>query len=333
MQQKPLLSIIVPMYNRRRYIMECVNSIRQQTFADWELILVDDASTDGTPALCKAAFCGDRRIKVVMQAQNQGVSAARNRGLELAQGEYVTFVDSDDFLLADGLHHMMGIALAHQPDVIWSMGRYYKKAAQEELLPAPDEAGSMQDLAELSPDIGERVQLVYASSAWIGAVWNRMYRRQFLKENQLRFELLSANEDTLFNFLCLFHARKYMVTTKLYYVYRLSDDSILRQDKYLDHLTRHVQDTFKLSAILWRSLQAIPYFQQYPEAADKVMEKLSGYMLEMPQHWGFYPTPPEHRQTVADCVRNALAADFGDKAWLVQYLYRQFMESQGRGRT
>lgn len=82
MQQKPLLSIIVPMYNRRQYILDCVNSIRQQAFRQWELLLVDDASTDGTTALCRAAFSGDSRIKIVVQPQNQGVSAARNRGLE-----------------------------------------------------------------------------------------------------------------------------------------------------------------------------------------------------------------------------------------------------------
>ena len=329
MQQKPLLSIIVPMYNRRQYILECVNSIRQQTFADWELLLIDDASTDGTPALCKAAYCGDRRIKVVMQAQNQGVSAARNRGLELAQGDYVTFVDSDDFLLTDGLQHMMGIALGQQADVVWSMGRYYKKADTEVLLPAPDDAGNVQDWTMLPQDIGQRVHLVYSSSAWTGAVWNRIYRRHFLQEQQLQFEQISANEDTLFNFICLCRAQKYMLTTKLYYVYRLSDDSILRKGKDLTNLKQQVQDTFKLSAILWNILQAMPYFSQHPEEADKVMVKLSGYMLEMPRTWRFFPTPPEYRQVVADCVREALTAEFGDKAWLVQYLYRQWMEKQG----
>lgn len=333
MQQKPLLSIIVPMYNRRQYILDCVNSIRQQSFRQWELLLVDDASTDGTPALCRAAFSGDSRIKIVVQPQNQGVSAARNRGLELAQGEYVTFVDSDDFLLPEGLQHMMNIALSQPVDVVWSMGRYYKKADAEELIPAPDDAGTLQDLTRLSLDIGERVQLVCNSSAWTGAVWNRIYRRQFLQELQLKFEPLTANEDTLFNFICLFRARNYMLTTKLYYVYRLSEDSILRKEKDLTSLERQVQDTFKLSGILWQNLQAIPYFQQQPEAADRVMEKISGYMLEMPCKWGFFPPPPEYRQVVADCVREAITAEFGDKAWLVQYLYRQWMENQGRGRT
>lgn len=333
MQQKPLLSIIVPMYNRRQYILECVNSIRQQTFTRWELLLIDDASTDGTPALCRAAFSGDSRIKIVLQPQNQGVSAARNRGLELAQGDYVTFVDSDDFLLPEGLQDMMDIALSQPVDVVWSMGRYYKQADAEELIPAPDDTGVGQDVTMLSQDMSERVQLVCNSPAWTGAVWNRIYRRQFLQELPLNFEQLTANEDTLFNFICLFRARNYMLTTKLYYVYRLSEDSILRKAKDLTSLEWQVQDTFKLSGILWRNLQAIPYFQQHPEDADKVMEKLSGYMLEMPCKWGFFPTPPEYRQVVADCVREAITTEFGDKAWLVQYLYRQWMENQGRGRT
>lgn len=329
---KPRLSIIVPMYNRRAYIEECVASIRRQTYTDWELWLVDDASTDGTVDLCRDLMQADSRIKLAEQPYNQGVSAARNLGLEMAQGDYITFVDSDDYLLPEGLAHMMRVAAAAKADVVWSRGRYYDQGAEQPLLTAFDGSEERQGVRQLPLDIGARITLIFQHSGWIGAVWNRIYRRDFLEQHHLRFAKLSANEDTLFNFICLCKARKYLITDELYYVYRLSEDSILRKEKTLDNLEVQVQDTFRLTELLWQKLEELPYFSEHPEMREMVMERVIGYMLEMPCLWGFFPTPAEYQQVVAKSVREALEADFGDKAWLVQYLYRQYMEQQGRGR-
>ena len=329
MKDRPNLTIIVPMYNREAYICECVTSIQQQTYTDWELLLVDDASTDETVAICRNLQRFDDRIKIFKQMQNQGVSAARNCGLQAAQGKYVTFVDSDDYLMPDGLAHMMKLASAGQADVVWSRGRFYERGEGQTLIPEWDGAQSDQDIRVLPADIGTRLEVIFEHSGWMGAVWNRVYRSDFLKNKQLHFEKLSANEDTLFNFLCLCKARKYIVTSQLYYVYRLSRDSILRKKKTLDDLEKHVQDTFRFAELLWRNLGTISYFADNPEVKEKVMESITRYMLEMPRQWGFFPTPSEHRQIVAESVCTAMEPYFGDKAWLVQYLYRQWMENQG----
>ena len=91
----PLLSVIVPVYNVEKYLSRCIDSILSQTFTDFELILVDDGSPDNCGSICDEYAKKDKRIIVIHQ-QNRGVSSARNKGLDIARGEYVTFVDSDD---------------------------------------------------------------------------------------------------------------------------------------------------------------------------------------------------------------------------------------------
>lgn len=91
----PKISCIVPVYNVEKYLRRCVDSILAQTFTDFELILVDDGSPDGCPAICDEYAEKDSRVRVIHQ-ENKGVSAARNAGLDMARGEYVCFVDGDD---------------------------------------------------------------------------------------------------------------------------------------------------------------------------------------------------------------------------------------------
>ena len=95
--EKPLLSIIVPVYNVENYLQKCIDSILAQTLTDFELILVDDGSPDGCPALCDAAAAKDARVRVIHQ-KNGGLSAARNAGLDVARGAWIGFVDSDDYI-------------------------------------------------------------------------------------------------------------------------------------------------------------------------------------------------------------------------------------------
>ena len=97
-RNRPEISIIVPVYRVEKYLNDCIDSILAQTFADFELILVDDGSPDSCPALCDAAAARDSRIRVIHQ-KNRGLSGARNAGLDAAEGEWIAFVDSDDMLL------------------------------------------------------------------------------------------------------------------------------------------------------------------------------------------------------------------------------------------
>lgn len=114
------LSIIIPVYRTEATLMRCVNSITQQRFTDWEMLLIDDGSDDNAPQMCDALASQDARIRVVHQT-NAGLGAARNRGIEMAQGSYWLFVDSDDYLADNTLQQLIDVMDQH-PD--WGFAEF-----------------------------------------------------------------------------------------------------------------------------------------------------------------------------------------------------------------
>ncbi|MBD5371809.1 MAG: glycosyltransferase family 2 protein [Bacteroides sp.] len=102
-----LVSIIIPIYNVEAYLRECLNSVIKQTYGNWECILIDDASTDASGAIAREFCAADTRFRLISHSENQGLSRTRNSGLDAARGEYVTFIDSDDYISADFLKTAM----------------------------------------------------------------------------------------------------------------------------------------------------------------------------------------------------------------------------------
>lgn len=117
MEGKYLISVVVPVYNAEEFLPSCIDSVLSQTYANWELILVDDGSTDGSLAVCRDYAARDPRIRVIHQ-ENQGVSAARNLGIDNAAGVYIAFVDSDDYIHREFLSVLLADALDHGADIV-----------------------------------------------------------------------------------------------------------------------------------------------------------------------------------------------------------------------
>ena len=114
----PKVSIIVPIYNVEKYLHQCVNSLLNQILKDIEIILVDDESPDNCPAMCDEYAKQDSRIKVIHK-KNEGLGYARNSGLEIATGEYIAFVDSDDYVELDAYQKLYSIAVDKKTDVLY----------------------------------------------------------------------------------------------------------------------------------------------------------------------------------------------------------------------
>lgn len=225
------LSIIIPAYNLEGYIDKCLESICNQTFdkCDMEVIVVEDGSTDATPQILDEWAEKIEYITVIHKA-NEGVSAARNMGIDIAKGEYIFFFDGDDFMEPETCEELYNIAIENKVDsVVYGYYRYENNEVIEKCLPKFEKniyEGS-EILEKMTPQF---VGLSYEKiNAWLGnengalyvenpALWRIMVSRQIIVENNLRFDTrLKVGEDTVFISEYLSCAKRCYVQQKCYY--------------------------------------------------------------------------------------------------------------------
>lgn len=170
----PKVSVIIPAYNVEVYIEKCVRSILEQTYSNLELIVVNDGSLDSTAQIIDRLSNQDSRL-VVIHKENGGVSAARNSGLEVCTGDYVVFVDGDDYLASDYIEYMLSLAKQSGGDFCLSRNCYTRKGEEQ----------VQEDRVEtLSPEDATALLL---SPAVIVGCWNKIYKRSLLMDNDLHF--------------------------------------------------------------------------------------------------------------------------------------------------
>lgn len=179
----PAISIIIPVYNVKQWLARAVESLQAQTFSDFELLLVDDGSTDGSGVLCDQIAAHDTRIRVIHQ-KNSGAAAARNRAIEQAQGNYLYFMDGDDWCDAVMLADMYQVAESNDLDLLvtgFYIETYYDTDKfYQEKRNAPDRIFATQEEFRNAAYELFDAQLLYAP-------WNKLYRRAYLMEKNIRF--------------------------------------------------------------------------------------------------------------------------------------------------
>lgn len=204
------LSIIVPVYNAEGCVAQCIDSILAQSFRDIELILVDDGSKDGSGAICDKYAERDQRVKVIHQ-ENAGVSAARNAGLKAAQGEWVTFVDSDDVVLDCFLDSLVNaVAKDNRIDLAYCGYAIIDKSASIKSYKSGAYIGQ-----EKMHELLSKTNLLYRCSPWA-----KLFRRSIIVDKGLQFDVnLSISEDRLFLYKYLIHVNGIAVTSQVGYLY------------------------------------------------------------------------------------------------------------------
>ena len=181
--QRPLLSVIVPVYRVEQYLHKCLDSLVDQTYRNLEIILVDDGSPDSCGAICDAYAARDERIRVIHQ-ENSGGSGARNTGLDHARGEFVAFVDSDDYLEKDMYAQLVVAAVGESADIV--IGDFYMIL----------ETGISRRYSRMSVDTPLRqVQEMVLADRIPSYLWNKIYRRSLF--DGIRFERIRGFEDLL----------------------------------------------------------------------------------------------------------------------------------------
>ena len=213
-------SVIVPVYKTEAYLHRCIDSILAQTCTDFELLLIDDASPDRCPEICDAYAERDGRIRVIHK-EHAGLVAARCTGIECARGEYIAYVDSDDWVEPDLLERVEGALRAHNPDMVifrvtacyrdWTdprenriaAGYYDKEMLKERVYPTMmHDSHSRPGKTDVRP-----------------YCWSKVYRSALLRDHYCRDDQITMGEDWAFVYECLYHARDVYVCDEALYNY------------------------------------------------------------------------------------------------------------------
>ena len=239
-----MISIITPVYNAEPYLKTCIESVQAQDYTDWEWILVDDGSTDSSPVVLADYASKDARIHIFSQ-QNKGCASARNRALDEVHGEYVTFLDSDDWMEEGTLTRIQKICETENPDqILWNYHRFENGVFVPTKLPFPP-IGMLDEDARKRYELDliyrmEKQQRQYAPFIWIRAI-----KSSIIKENGIRFDTnLRRSEDTLFSITIQRYCRTMYVLDDLCVVYRVNPSSISHTyvKNYMQGLDRIYED-------------------------------------------------------------------------------------------
>ena len=223
----PKMSVIIPVYNNAVYLPQCLDSLLSQSFPDFEGIIVDDGSYDGSETICDEYQKRDCRLKVI-HIENHGVSHARNVGLDNAKGEWVSFVDSDDWIDPDYLSTLYE-QIDNDTDVV--IGNLFFNIGEKQITKVCSKPLIRKKnfpsfpLATLVPDCG-RADNLYVSMELLSSACNKLTRKSLLEKYHIRFnEQIYLNEDGLFHLNCYIRAKDFVILDTPLYHYRIRLDS------------------------------------------------------------------------------------------------------------
>lgn len=223
------ISIIVPVFNVEKYISICVDSILKQDYVNFEIILINDGSTDNSGKICDDYATISEKVKVFHQ-KNRGLSSARNTGIDNASGEYIWFVDSDDWIATNALE----IIAKELKDDIEMLGFYESKYIEKE------EKFTKQ---KIIITIGTTNGLSYIefNGKFVPSVCFYVYNINFIKENRLLFKEQLVHEDDYFSLQCFSLVKRIKKINKVLYFYRIRDNSIITGKVTLERLNSYLE--------------------------------------------------------------------------------------------
>lgn len=248
----PLVSIIVPVYNASKYIDKTINSILRQTYSNIELILVDDGSTDESLQICYKYSLKDSRVRVFTQ-KNSGPSAARNLGIDMARGDFLNFMDSDDWIEPDYIESFKVDGNNHSADIVFCgiLKDYGEKGTETLGLPILN----VKDNAEIAAFVFK-----IHKRSMLGWVCNKIYRTAIIREHQLRYDIhIRIREDQLFTLAFMAFAKVAVSENFCKYHYVVHEDSLMNRKK--NYIT--YQQVAKLVLLAFLNLNGSKEMQEY----------------------------------------------------------------------
>lgn len=242
MNENPKITVIVPVYNTEKYLRRCVDSILAQTFTDFELLLIDDGSTDGSSAICDEYAKKDSRVRV-FHKENGGVSSARNLGLDKAYGEWISFVDSDDWI-----------------DVLF-LSSLIQRANNSELVLELTNTKVIKNIYQ-NRDIGVLMESVEVLLRWT-TPWGKLFNGDLLRKCKIRFDLnVHSGEDTMFVLEYLAQIERVSVSDEICYKYTENGGLSLNElsFKEIDYIIKSLlyrvdilEQKYRIDLIKWKT--------------------------------------------------------------------------------
>lgn len=268
MNDSPKLSVIIPLYNAAEHFPACMDSLLAQTWTALEIIIVNDGSTDNSAEIAQAYADAHPNIRVLHQA-NAGASVARNRGLDVATGEYVAFVDADDLLYPRMYETLMGMALQDDLDVAQCNADWSDRTSGHTWLSIPTDR--LTSTGVLTGP--EWLRKALATRRWTHVVWMGVYRLSLIRELNLKFVPGLHHQDIVWTTEFMFNARRARYTQEAYYKYFLHNQSVSRlkrQGAKNAHYQRHYIKITRLLDKLNNDYAAkIPIYPEFREQVTR----------------------------------------------------------------
>lgn len=243
---KPLISIIIPIYNVENYIGKCLESVIKQTYKNIEIILIDDGSNDNSKKICDEYSKKDSRI-IVIHKDNEGVSIARNTGLSIAKGEYIGFLDADDYIEYDMYDFLLNSLIKNNADIASCS---YNKVFEDKV-----EKGIGFD-KNLILNNSEAIKYTINKDVLFPSVWLKLFKKECIKN--IKFEsTIKISEDYLFCFNAVCNCNKYIHLGQAKYNYIMRESSALHTINSINY------DSYKVSKLILNKVK-----KTYPELLE-----------------------------------------------------------------
>lgn len=273
----PAISVIIAMYNAEKYIAECLDSLLNQTFQDFEIILVDDCSTDFSRAVVYSFFPKFHdRLKLMKFKENSGLPGIpRNYALDMAKGKYVYFLDADDFLSPTALEELYNVAEEFNAEVVHveKFASFPEEGSKEEAT-----IGSIQQENFVTEptletlDLGKRVD-DFTKRQYLWWACNKLFLKKFLDDNNIKFTPIKVWEDMIFAFKCVAISKVYVRVPFVSYYYRIRKDS-------LSHGAREIFSIFKTAFDVFNTLDSFMDTQEFFRENHEYKYKMLDFFMQ-----------------------------------------------------
>lgn len=293
------ISVVIPVYNASRHLAECLNSVTGQTFREIEVICVDDGSSDGSLEILRKCAASDRRVRVMTQ-RNRYAGVARNTGLAAARGEYIHFLDADDWIDATTYEQLYATAKSAGADMVKFRSYSYDNATGKVFNSYfTDMGGVPQSCYGRCISFKDQYRSLVACS---DAPWSGLYKRDFISRNGIKFDTLKCGNDTSFFYRCILAAKSIYLTKDRFVYYRrnlgkslvgirpYNFDCQLRQYYIIDGFLRDVEpeaaQTIRrhlLDAIFYRFGRYIEDGALPPDAKEKIEFETADFLATVPE--------------------------------------------------